>query len=407
MTTPSIDGKTQLPPKERLFTLNYLLICLASFAFFSSMQLLLPTLPLYILAIGGKESDIGIVAGAFTVTALSARPLIGWAVDTGGKKVFMLVGAVIFALASLLYIPINSIPWLLGLRLFHGIGIAAFTTGVIALVADISPIMRRGEAMGYFGLSSNLSMALAPALGIIIMERFGFTPMFLVAAGCAAVALLLSLVVTDHRNTAPHPAAKMSWGSFFSRAALFPSALVLCLTATYGMVVTFLPLYVIRNGMGNPGLFFTIFAAVLVVTRPTAGRLSDILGRKTIILPGMLLVALAMALFAAFPSAVMLAVAGVAYGAGFGAVHPTLLAWVIDRVPPDKRGAATATFTSAFDLGIGTSSVILGFVLEAAGFATMWALAGGVALIGCALALTIKQPKAVAGDTLGGNGGGA
>lgn len=394
MTTHSIDGKTQLPQKERLFTLNFILIFFCTFAFFFSMHLLLPTLPLYVVAIGGKESELGLVTAAFTFSAVMLRPPIGQAVDARGKKAFILVGAGIFVISPILYIVANTIPWLLGLRLFHGMGIAAFTTAIIALVADISPVMRRGEAMGYFGIASDAAMALAPPLGVVVMTNLGFTPMFLVALGFASLALLLASLVSDPHRAAAHPVRQLSVDSFLSRPALFPSLLVFCLTVTFGVVTTFLPVYVMRHELGNPGLLFTVFATVKMITRPIAGLLSDAFGRKTIILPGMLAVVVSMALLATVPSFAVLVTAAVFYGLGFGSVHPTLLAWVADRVQPEQRGAAMATFTTAFDLGIGLSAVGLGFVLELAGFATMWALAGGVALLGFALALPNRQKRA-------------
>lgn len=395
MKIPSLNTDTQRPQKGRIFTATFVLICLASFAFFASLQMFLPTLPLFVVAIGGRESEMGLVVGAFTISSLASRPFIGRAVDTKGRKIFLLVGAGIFLISSLLYIPAATVPWLLVLRLLHGIGIATFTTAATALVVDISPIMRRGEAMGYFGMASNISLSLAPALGIVLMQNFGFVVLFLAAAGAAATSLALSLAVADRHDAASIPTTKMSLGSFFSREALFPSLLVFCLTATYGVVVAFLPIYVVGRELGNPGLFFTIFAVALVITRPVAGRLSDILGRRAVILPGMLVVASAMGLLAVAPSFAMLAVAGVLYGVGFGSVHPALLAWVADKAGVQKRGAAMATFTAAFDLGIGSSAVILGVVLEVAGFATMWGIAGGIAVLGFALALANRQQKVI------------
>ena len=178
-----------------LFTSDFVLACLITFAAFASFYLLLATLPLYIKNIGGNDSEVGLIIGVFSGASLLLRPFIGRASDMRGKRPFILVGTIILAASSGLYTLIRSVPLLLGLRVIHGTGWASFSTATNALVADIAPRSRRGEAMGYYGMFNNLAMAVGPALGIALVNGLSFDAMFMSAAAIAIVAVVLSLAV--------------------------------------------------------------------------------------------------------------------------------------------------------------------------------------------------------------------
>lgn len=365
--------------KERLFTPDFLLTSMATLAFFGSFQLQLPTLPLYILYIGGNESQIGLILGIFTVTATGLRPFVGRASDRRGRRAFLLGGALIFAIAPVLYSLTTSVPMLLALRLFHGAGIALFTTAATALIADLAPPARQGEAMGYFGMFSNLAMAIAPALGMVILSSSDFSVLFLASATVALFALILSLFIREPQTLM---APNHGRAALISRRALIPTLLVVCLTTTYGAIITFLPLFAGQRGLANPGLYFTAYAVSLFLTRAVAGNLSDRYGRGPVLLPGFLALALATGLLGWATSAPALLALGFLYGIGFGAVHPALMAYLLDRTGDEGRGAAMGTFTAGFDLGIGAGSMVGGLLAERMGMSLMFGLAALPALAG-------------------------
>ena len=132
--------KTPQPNEpEHLLSRDFVLACAGNFTFFGSMHFLLPALPLYVILMGGQESDVGMVMGAFTLTSVLLRPYVGRGVDSWRRKPFLLLGALIFALASLSYNLATSVPLILLVRAFHGAGIACFTTAA----APTSPISCR------------------------------------------------------------------------------------------------------------------------------------------------------------------------------------------------------------------------------------------------------------------------
>ena len=193
------------PAREPLVTRNFVLACLVTLASFASFYFLLATLPIYVLReAGGSEAEVGLIIGVFSGTTVLLRPYIGARADVWGRRTFIVVGNVIMVLAGGLYGLARTVPLLLGVRVFHGLGWASFGTATNALVADVVPRSRRGEAMGYYGMFSNLAMAIGPALGIGLMQGAGFATLFTVAAGVALVARAAEPV---HRGAGPRARA--------------------------------------------------------------------------------------------------------------------------------------------------------------------------------------------------------
>jgi MFS family permease len=383
------------PSRERIFSRDFSFAILANLFSFTSMYLLLATLPLYVVAIGGTVSDAGIVLACFTLTAVIVRPWIGRLSDRRSKKAIMLAGAVVLAASSLLYEPVHSVPLLMAVRVFHGIGWAAFGTAASALAADLAPVSRRGEAMGYFGVGMNVAMAIGPALGVFLVGRTGYGALFLTAMVLSAAAALTTLGIADPGRKPGHAAVQRGWRSFILPSALFPSAVLFTNALTYASVVALLPLYAEQAKLGNAGLFFTVFSVVVLVLRGPLGRLSDRRGRVAVVAPGLLFTFVALLVLSRAESMAALLVVAVLYAIGVGAAQPTLMAMTVDRAKPQERGAAMGTFTTAMDLGIGIGSIVWGVTAEAFGFPTMYVAASLMGLVGVALLLggTIRRGR--------------
>ena len=374
-------------PRERIFSRDFSLAILANLFSFTSMYLLLATLPLYVVAIGGSVTDAGIVLACFTLTAVVVRPWIGRLSDRRAKKTIMLAGAVVLAASSLLYEPAHSVPLLMAVRVLHGVGWAAFGTAASALAADLAPLSRRGEAMGYFGVGMNVAMAIGPALGVFLIGRTGYGALFLTAMVLSAAAALTTAGIAEPRRDPSAAAPRRGWRSFILPSALFPSAVLFTNALTYASVVALLPLFAEEARLGNPGLFFTVFSVVVLVLRGPLGRLSDRRGRVVVVAPGLLVTFVALLVLSQAESQAALLVVAVLYAIGVGAAQPTLMAMTIDRAKPQERGAAMGTFTTAMDLGIGIGSVVWGMTAQAFGFPSMYVAAGVMGLVGVAVLL--------------------
>ena len=371
-TRPGDQDQNGSRISERLFTRNFILVCVASLAHQTSFQLLLATMPLYVLQMGGRETEVGLIMGVVAVTALAVRPLSGWTVETLGRKKTMLAGPAAFAVGSAAYAFAGSIPALLALRTLHGLGIGTFNTGAPTLVSDQAPVSRRGEALGYFGISQTVSQAVGPAIGLFFMEAWGFRWLFGISAGMALISLVLCVLLKDHH--VPGPSRRLAWNMFLSVKALPPMILVLGASFATGSFISFVPLYGRSQGISNPGFFFMIYAAVMLLSRPICGRVSDRVGRMAVVGPGMVLISIGFVLLALSGRWWSLGLSAAILGAGVGAAIPALMALMIDVVGPAERGGAMSTFGIGMDVGIGIGSVAQGMVIEAYGFGPAFGL---------------------------------
>ena len=175
--------------ESRLFTRPFAAICLAAFFFYLSFYALLTILPLYVTAIGGTPFHVGLIIGLFACVAMLSRPPAGWIIDTRGVRVVLLLGMIVFLLASIGYVGAHSVAAILFVRLFHGLGMGLFPTAATVVVAEVTPPARRGEAMGWFGIANGFGFMLGPALGSPLATWLGFPALFLAAGGAAGLGL--------------------------------------------------------------------------------------------------------------------------------------------------------------------------------------------------------------------------
>jgi len=386
------QGTAKDESREKLWTRDFILISLASLATFMGFQILLPTLPVYVAFLGGKESEIGLVTGFFTISAVIIRPLVGKGVDLYGRRGIYLLGLVVFALSCLAYNWTQTILALLLIRFLHGFGWGASSTAAGTIAADVIPGKRLGEGMGYYGLAATVSMAVAPAAGLYLIENFDFQVLFLTSTGLAALALLFASLLRYRRM--PPGRQTGARPSLFERRALRPSLVMFFITTSYGAVVSFIALYAAQKGIANVGIFFTVYAVVLGLTRPGAGILLDRRGYDTVILPGISAIVAGLLLLSRADSLGMFLLAGVLYGIGFGGVHPSMQALAVKNVPFNRRGAATGTLFTAFDLGIACGALLWGAVAQATGYAVMYFLAALPAAAALVLYRATRDPAA-------------
>lgn len=343
--------------KERIWTKDFILICVANLLFFLAFQITLPTLPLFVTYLGGNEQLIGFIIGIFTFSALIIRPFAGHALETKGRRIVFLTGLIIFILSVGSYSIATSMLFLFIMRVFQGVGWGLSTTASGTIVTDIIPASRRGEGIGYFGLSGNIALAAGPTLGLLLVNQISYFWLFIFCAGLSVLAFILATFVTYKKPTEYKTRAK--W-DLYEKAALDPSILTLFITATFGGIATFLPLYTVQKGVEGIHWYFVIYALALMLTRLFSGKIYDKKGHRAVFLPGTSLIIIAMLLLAWMANSFVLFLAAFLYGVGFGTVQPALQAWAVERAPKNRRGMANATFFSFFDIGIGCGAILFG-----------------------------------------------
>ncbi|MDR4944987.1 MFS transporter [Neobacillus cucumis] len=357
--------------KEKIWTKDFVLICLANFFIFLGFQMTLPTIPLFVENLGGNDQLIGFVVGIFTFSALMLRPYAGTALETRGRGFVYLIGLAVFVLSVGSFGFLTSILLLFMMRVVQGVGWGFSTTASGTIASDLIPVKRRGEGMGYYGLSGNLALAMGPSLGLTLTGMISFKYFFLICASLGLIALFLSSKIT-YKKGVQNPSKEKTKRALYEKDALKPSFLMFFITITFGGIAAFLPLYTVEKHIAGIQLYFLIYALALMITRTFAGQLYDRKGHQAVYIPGTLLILAAMILLAGLPNSFVLYIAAFSYGLGFGMVQPALQAWSIEKVPMNRRGMATATFYSFFDLGVGIGAMVFGQISHLFGYSTIY-----------------------------------
>lgn len=367
-------------PQQSIWTKDFTLHWVTYFLMALGFYFLLPTMPVFaVKALGADKSQVGYIIGVYTLSAVAIRPFAGYALDSVGRKKVFLWALGLFALFIVSYHLAISLIFLLLLRVLHGFTWGVTTTGGGTIVADLLPPSRRGEGIGYFGLSMNLAMALGPMLGLWLMGNDQYGRLFLAAGILAALAFFTATLVKHPRL--PLTRRSLSWSAFVENRVMPVCTAMFFLTMVYGGVVSFITLYSDEIGIANGGLFFLVYAIAMSVTRPFAGRIMDRRGPGPVLIAGLLSLIAGFLLLWASRDLTGFTAAAVLIGIGNGNTWPTLQTMVINMVEPQRRGVANSTYFSSVDLGIGVGSIVLGWFAQGTSIGTMYLVSAFILLI--------------------------
>ncbi|MCH7413977.1 MFS transporter [Belliella sp. R4-6] len=350
-----------IPP---FFTLNFFTLCLSSFLFFASFNMIIPELPSYLTSLGGEDYK-GLIISLFTLTAGLSRPFSGKLADKIGRIPVMIFGAVVCFVVSLLYPFITSVVGFLFLRFVHGFSTGFTPTGTSAFVADIIPFNKRGEAMGIQSLFGSLGMAAGPALGGYIAAEWDINTLFYSSAFTAILSILILLKLKEtlkEKEKLSFDHFKLNRNEIIEKRVITPSIVLFLTVFSFGIVLTVIPDYSEYLGIKNKGLFFAVFTLASLGIRIIAGKASDKYGRVPVMKVATLSMSIAMLTIAIAQSKEMLLFGAVIFGASVGMNSPTISAWTIDLSLDKFRGRALATMYIALEAGIGIGALVSGFV---------------------------------------------
>ena len=366
--------------KEKLFTRSYMFMCLANFLTAFSFFLLVPTLPFYLEERYGLEPDVvGLVLSCYVVAVLCIRPFAGFVADILPRKRVYVVSYLLFALSFVGYLFVSGeIMMFILLRVVHGFAFGALNTTGNTLVIDIMPSSRRGEGLGYFGVTNNLAMAFGPMTGLFIIEGGNYNLLFLVALLVACVGLLSAVLVkVKWRQPAAKAGKVLSVDRFILLAGIPASLAFFMLAIPYGMTSSYIAKYASEVGIiSGVGLFFTVQGAGLIMSRLLSGKEVD-KGRITQTITKGIVIALAgvvgetlLALVCGWNflvGYVLYFLSAFLIGYGFGTIFPAFNTLFINMAPNDRRATANATYLTGWDVGIG-AGMLLGGALSVDGY---------------------------------------
>ena len=355
---------------QKILTRDFVFSFFAQFAFSSVFCILIPTLPIYLSRRGSSEAEIGFLIGIFSVSSLVLRPFVGRALLRIPERTFMLAGTILYAFSSLAYLFAMPFWPFFIIRILHGIGVAFFSTASFTLIANIIPEAHRGQGLSYYHLAINFAFVLAPYFGMLIINHFNFSILFLVCMALSLSSLFITTQLSKLQGVRlENPSAKKQ--PFLSREALPSAIMAFMVNVIWGALTAFFPLYALSQGVSNPGLFFGTLAVVHVVGRVLGGRLFDLYSREKIIFPCLVAYIVSMSILTFSKTLPMFILVAVIWGIGNAFLYPTLVAYTLDHAR-SSPGPAMGTFTAIADLGSGMGSVMMGIVLQLTSYPVMF-----------------------------------
>lgn len=335
-------------------------------------------------------SEAGLASGIFIIGALSARIVTGHVIDIMGRKKLLLLGTLIYLAALPVYFVCNSLAAFLVIRCIHGAAYGIAATAASTIIGAIVPISRRGEGIGYYALGNTLASAIGPFLGITLSSGGDYHINLYVCLALSIVTLACALAIhTPEHVSTPEERAELKrlrMDSFIYHDALPISFISLLCGICYSTVLSFMGAYTDTLGLLLGGsVFFIAYAITSLFSRPIIGRFMDHHGGNVVMYPTLIILTLCMLTVGVSKWTWLFAIGGILLGLSYSTVTSAGQALAIHGVHEDHIGLATSTFFIFLDFGVGIGPYLLGFLVPAYGFASVYFAAAVVALVGIPL----------------------
>lgn len=369
--------------KDILLTRSFVCILAANFLLYFGFWLLVPVLPFYLQeSFQCSESVIGAVLSCYTISALLIRPFMGYLYDGFARKPIYLAAYFLFTSIFVGYLLASLLTVFIMLRILHGFAFGTVTVGGNTLVIDITPSSRRGEALGYYGLTNNTAMSIGPMTGLFLHDaHVSYELIFTVGLSACALGLLMAFLVKAPQK-APVKRPPISLDRFILLKGIPASIALLLLSIPYGATTNYIAVYAHQIHLDIPtGFFFTLMAVGMGVSRIFAGKYVDRGYVTQTISYGFYLVTAAFFCLAGCESlirynqtltAVVFYVIPFMLGIGFGIMFPAYNTLYVNLAPNNQRGTATSTYLTAWDVGLGLGISIGGYIAELYSFGKVY-----------------------------------
>ena len=375
---------------EKLWNSNYIKVWTGNFLLNFAFMLIVPLLPLYLSETFGAGKDtIGAVLAAYTVMVLLTRALSGYIVDSFSRKLVLMVCYTVFSLLFFGYLIAGSLLVFALFRTLHGAPFGATTVAASTVAIDVLPSSRRGEGIGYYGLSNNLATALGPAIAVYVLQAFGgnFQALFWMSIIVSVAGLAIDSTIRLPRKEFPRRGGVLSWDRFFLLKGWREALTLACYAFSYGVVSTYLAIYG-KEELGitsGTGMFFTLFALGLIVSRLTGARSlrRNLVSRNAAL--GGCVAAVGYLVFAALHDSIGYYLSAFIIGLGNGHMFPAFQNMFINLAPHDRRGTANSSVLSSWDAGVGLGVLLGGVLSEHFGYHVAFWFALGVNVAGLVL----------------------
>ncbi|MCB9225243.1 MAG: MFS transporter [Crocinitomicaceae bacterium] len=343
------------------YSLSFWILCLHMLLFFASFNLLIPEMNSYITSLGGAEYK-WMVLGLWTVAAAVSRPVSGKIADNISRKSVMYFGVLISVVISFMYPFFLNVAGFLFLRFLHGFSTGFHPTGASALVADVIPKGKRGEAMGIFGITITLGFTSGQAMGSVVKMNFGIEGLFMTCGILGLISILLIGFIKENKHTVQQNALEKGyhtrwdkmipkWDEVIGPEVMQPAVIMFLQANIAGVYFLLVPDMSEHLGFENKGLFFLVNVGVVVVTRFISGKLVDRIGARKNLYVSMSVLAIGCFVTGSADTGTEFLLSSLIYGFGAAIGSPAIMAWTADLSNPKYKGRGMGTMFIMLELG--------------------------------------------------------
>ena len=374
--------------KEKIWTRDFVIITLINFFSILMFYQLMVTIASYaITTYNASTSTAGLAASIFIIGSLIGRLGAGRFISQLGPVKMLWIGLFTFLLTSLMYFIEAGIGYLMLVRLLQGIGVGLIGTAAGTVIAQILPITRKGEGIGYYSLSNILATAVGPFIGILLLKlENGFHYMFMLNVLLSLLILVGFFFVKLNIPALEKPESQQEHTSIFAKfietKALPISIIALLVGFAYSGIMSFLSFYAEEIELVDAAsYFFLAYAIIIILSRPFTGRMMDVRGANIIVYPCLVIFTIGMLLFSQATAGWMLLLSAVLIGFGYGNFNSIAQTIAVKVTEPHRFGLATSTYFILYDIGLGIGPFLLGFIAPVTGYRTVFLLMVPVILI--------------------------
>ncbi|MCX6252521.1 MAG: MFS transporter [Bacteroidetes bacterium] len=368
---------------QKVWNKDFTLLASSNFLMCCAYYSLVSTLPVYISQnLHTPDSIVGITMAAYTIAAVLIRPFTGFGLDRLGRKTIFLTALLLYGSIFAGYLFAFTILFILVVRFLHGFTWGVTTTANSTIAVDIIPRHKRGEGIGYFGISTTLGMALGPVVGSFIYQHLGYSGMFLAGLSISMVSFGLASMIHYPRYHSSSQHIAFRWDNLFEMKVILPAINLLIIMMTYGGLVSFIALYGHEIGIVKASGFFLVYAAGIILSRFTSGKVMDRQGPRKIIIFCLSLLIIGFPLLAMVKTDAGYFGSAIILGFGNGVIWPTFQTMANNIVPPGRRGAANSTLFTLLDLGMGLGMILTGFISQVSSIGAAFLVCSGIATVG-------------------------
>ena len=390
----------QKPPSvwNKVYTCAFI----ANFLLSISLFMVNPLVANYAKLLGADEVMIGLLSGLYFGVAFAARPFSGPAIAKLNKKHIMLCAYTLGVIVNVGYAISDGIPVFMASRILHGIEFAFVGSLNMTLASESLPAGKMGSGLGIFGVGGATATAIAPGIGLALRSwgeqtfgglRQGYAVVYIVAAVCMLISIIPCVLLPYVKPSREAILKLGAWyKNIFAKEALMPTIAITFMAVSVISYTIYMERYAEARGIGNIGLFFTVYAVALVASRPICGKLVDKYGITKVFVPGAFLFALSFIIIGLGDSLITVLIGAVVAAIGIGGSQPTIQTMGLLSVNPLRYGVASNTIYFGIDFGSFLGPIVAGVVINGYGLLNGFRLSDGHEVMFSPLYLAMIAP---------------